>query len=232
MTTLAMLLGLMVLIPTPVDVLILQFPAKSKVSLPLGGKSKADIQRLATTTKAVIKVEGLQSPQSVRAGMNTYVAWAVSPEGSFDNLGELEIVGAKGSLEATTPFDRFALLITAEPHYLVDKPSSQIVFRNEEPRNLSGVTIKIEVGSYEYGSLPGSTDTVPTLVLEARAAFAIAAAVQMDSQDSEYRQARVALDTMEELIRRASANDVVSAAAHAAIRRSQRAAVAARQSPQ
>ena len=231
MTILTLLLGMLVLIPTTAEVLIVQFPTKSKVSLPLGGKSKADVERLATTTRTKIKMEDLRSPQSVLAGMNTYVAWAVSPEGSFDNLGELELAGAKGLLEATTRFDRFALMITAEPHYMVDRPSSQVVYRNEAPRNLAAIPLKIEVGQYEYSGLPINQELAPTLVMEARAAFAIAAAVQTDDRDdSEYRQARVAVDTMEELIRRDSSSDVIATAAHAAIRQSQRAATSARQS--
>ena len=63
--------------------------------------------------------------------------------------------------------------------------------------------------------------------MEARAAISIATSVQADKRaESEFRQARVALDTMEELVRRASAPDVVSAAAHAAIRRAQTATTA------
>ena len=230
MSITALLVGLLLLLPTPAEVVIVQFPMRAKVSLPLGGKNKADVQRLATTTKTLIKLEDLRSPQSVLAGMNTYVAWAVSPEGSFDNLGELEIAGTKGLLEATTRFDRFAILITAEPHYMVDEPSSRIVYKNESARTLPGVPLKIEVGAYEYSGLPTNTG-VPVLVMEARAAFAIASAAQADRRDeTEFRQARVALDTMEELFKRASSVEVVSAAAHAAIRQAQRAAIVARQS--
>ena len=61
--------------------------------------------------------------------------------------------------------------------------------------------------------------------------MAIAAAAQAESRaESEFRQAQVALETMEELLRRASPADVVTTAAHVAIRRAQRSAVAARQS--
>jgi hypothetical protein len=134
-------------------------------------------------------------------------------------------------LEATTRFDRFALLITVEPHYMVDQPSSRVVYKNEAPRTVPGTPMKIDVGAYNYAGLPTSSEPVPTLVMEARAAFAIATMTQTSRRDEpEFRQARVALDTMEELLKRASAADVVSSAAHAAIRQSQRAATVARQS--
>jgi hypothetical protein len=71
---------------------------------------------------------------------------------------------------------------------------------------------------------------VPPLVMQARAAMEIANAVQAPQRaEIESRNARVAIDTMEELFRRNSAPDVVSAAAHAAIRRAQLATVVARQ---
>jgi hypothetical protein len=176
-------------------------------------------------------MEGIQSPQSVWPGMNCYVVWAISPEGIFDNMGELEIDGAKASLEATTRFDRFAILVTAEPHYMVDKPGTPVVYTNEPSRDFPGVPLTVEVGAYEYANLPTPAAGVPALVMEARAAIAIAMGVQADKRaESEFRQAHVALDTMEELLRRASPPDVVAAAAHAAIRLAQLATTAARQS--
>jgi hypothetical protein len=231
MSVSALLLSLAFFLPSPAEVLIVQFSAKSRVTLPLGGKSKADVQRLATNTKIVIRLEDLRSPQSVLPGMNTYVAWAVSPEGSFDNLGELEVSGAKGHLEATTRFDRFALLITAEPHYMVDAPSARVVLKNEAERSISSAPLKIEVGAYEYSGLPTNPGSVPVLVMEARAAFAIAAAAHANRRDDpEFRQALVTLEAMEELFKRTSPADVISAAANAAIRQGQRAAKSARQS--
>lgn len=224
MNIVGLLLGVLLFLPTSVEVIVLQFPMKARVSVPLGGKNKADVQRLATVTKAAIRLEELRSPQTVLAGMNTYVAWAVSPEGTFDNLGELEISGTKGLLEATTPFDRFAILITVEPHYMVDKPGARIVYKNEAARSVAGVPMNVEVGAYSYSGLPTSAEAVPVLVMEARAAFAIAAAAQAGQRDeTEFRQARVALETMEELFKRGSSADVVAAAAHAAIRQAQRA---------
>jgi hypothetical protein len=204
---------------------------KTKVSLSLGGKNKADVERAGTVAKVSIQMEGLQPPGSQAAWMNTYVVWAVSPEGSFDNLGELEIAGTKGSLVATTRFDRFAILVTAEPHYMVDKPNAPVIFKNETPRGFPAVPVPVEVGSYEYRNLPENRSSEAALVMEARAAHAIALSVTADRRaDAEFRQAKAALDTMEELVTRGSPPDVIASAAHAAIRRGQRATTLARQS--
>ena len=231
MTLPAILLSLLFLLPSKADVLIVQFPVKGKVSLSLGEKAKAEVERTGTVTKVAIQVEDLKAPASVLAGMNTYVAWAVSPEGNFDNLGELELSGTKGSLEATTRFDRFSIMITAEPHYMVDRPGAPFLYKNQAVRSVTSFPLIIEVGTYEYSSLPKGAPDVPALVMEARAAIAIAASAQAESRaESEFRQAQVAIETMEELFRRASPVDVVTPAAHAAIRRAQRAVFAARQS--
>src|SRR5262245_11352341 len=111
------LLSLFLVSPPSTEVPVVQFPLKSKISLSLGGKNKADVERAGTVSKVSIQMDGLEPPQSVVPRMNTYVVWVVSPEGTFENLGELEISGTKATLVATTRFDRFGILITPEPHY-------------------------------------------------------------------------------------------------------------------
>jgi hypothetical protein len=212
------------------DLLVVQFPSKGKTALSLGMKAKAEVERTGTVTRVLIQLDDVRPPQSFLAGMNTYVAWAVSPEGSVDNLGELGISKTKGLLLATTQFDRFAILITAEPHYMVDKPSAAILYKNEASRSVANVPLKLEVGAYDYVGLPKAAGAVPSLVMEARAAVAIASAALAESRaEYEFRQAKVSLDTMEELFMRASPPDVVAGSAHETIRRAQRAVTAARQ---
>jgi hypothetical protein len=216
---------------TTADVTVVQFPPKGRVNLSLGGKSKAEVERLPTVTRVSVQLEGLLSPQGSKGEMNCYVVWAVSPENTFDNLGELAVNGAKGTLEATTRFDRFAILVTGEPHQMVDKPSARVIYKNEPSREFPGVPITIEVGTYDYSGVPATVSGVPPLMAEARAALAIATLAQAGTRaEAEFRQAKVASDTMEELARRVSPADVVDSAALAAIRRAQRATIAALQS--
>jgi len=216
---------------TTADVTVVQFPVKGRVSLSLGPKNKAEVERLATVTRVSVQVEGLLSTQGSKGEMNCYVVWAVSPENTFDNLGELSVNGAKGALEATTRFDRFAILVTAEPHQMVDKPSSRVIYKNESSREFPGIPLTIEVGTYDYSGVPATVSGVPPLMAEARAALAIATLAQAATRaEPEFRQAKVASDTMEELARRVSPADVVDSAALAAIRRAQRATMAALQS--
>ena len=231
MMTTALLLSLMLLPVTPTEVTVVQFPARGKASVSMGTKSKADVERNGTVTRVTVQLDGLALPHTVLAGMNSYVVWAVSPEGLFDNMGEVELDGAKGNLEATTLFDRFAILVTTEPHYMVDKPGAKVVYKNAAPRDFISVPATVEVGAYEYPGLQNNATGMPSLVMQARAAIAIATAVQAPQRAAgEFRQARVALETMEEFFRRGSPPDVVASAAHAVIRSASIATTTARQS--
>jgi len=53
----------------------------------------------------------------LRAGILTYVLWAISPEGRADNLGELVLDGQKSKVDVTEQLQAFALIVTAEPYF-------------------------------------------------------------------------------------------------------------------
>jgi hypothetical protein len=225
----ALLLSLLILAPVTAEVSILEFPPRSKVSLSMGERNRVEVERAGTVARVSIRMEGLKPPYRAVEGMNSYVTWAVSPEGSFDNLGALVISGSKGTLQATTRFDRFGLIVTAEPHHMVDRPSSRILCKNDVPRGASAVSTTVG-GFYEYLRLPENHDEAPPLVMEARAAMAIASAFfAFRRAEREYRQAKAAFDTMEELLTRNSSPEVLSGAANAAIRQAQQAVIVARQ---
>src|SRR5437870_7694488 len=96
-------------------------PLNSAVKITFAPSGKAELKREGTVTLIKIEVDQLRPPA---APLNTYVVWAVSPEGIFENLGELQINRNKGTFDGTTRFTQFGLLITAEPHYMIDRPSS------------------------------------------------------------------------------------------------------------
>ena len=215
-----------------VEVVIVGLPAKGDVGLELAPAGKADIERTVTVSRVKIEIDRLPPPQNVKPGMNTYVVWTVSPEGTFENIGEMGIAGGKGRLEATTRLDQFAILITAEPHHMVDRPSAAVAYRNLSPRadNVRRESVSVPIGDYDYAELqaaiPSSEAGLPA---EARAGFQIAAAAQAERlAPAELRLARIALDTMEEMLKRAAPMDVVAPAANESIRKSQRAFVTAR----
>lgn len=96
-----------------------------------------------TGTKVLISLENLPRPYELGAAYTTYVLWAITPEGQIDRLGELKYRSGtvfqdpKG--EFTTPLQTFALIVTAEPHYLVKQPSQAIILENVQPPGTSNV---------------------------------------------------------------------------------------------
>ncbi len=215
------------------EVTVISLPAKADLTVAMSPAGKADIKRDGTLSNVRVEIERLQPSTSAGANLFSYVVWAVSPEGVFENLGELSISGDKGRLEATTRFDQLAIVVTAEPHYMVDRPSSIVVYRNQAPRDISlrRVNVQVEVGAYDYSSLEVSSEgAAQSLVRQARSAFQIALNAKADRwAESEFRSARIALDTMEEMLKRSTPMDIVYPMASEAVRRSQLAFNAARE---
>jgi hypothetical protein len=214
------------------NVVVVTVP-KGSVTIPLEPSGKAELKRDGTVTRVKIELERLVPPLVSGPAYNTYVAWSVSPEGSYENIGELDLDKNKGRLEATTRFGQVGILVTAEPHYMVDRPSAAVVSRSQNPKSddVRRVNVSIIVGTYDYSAVATSTTaTLPILVLEARAAMQIAKSNEADRwAETEYRQAVVASDTMEEMVSRASPIDIVAQSAHEAIRRAQQAVTTARE---
>jgi outer membrane protein OmpA-like peptidoglycan-associated protein len=59
-----------------------------------------------------------------------YVLWAVTPDGTVENLGEViaDKKSASGSLQASTGKKTFALMVTAEPFATVARPTELVMF--------------------------------------------------------------------------------------------------------
>lgn len=119
--------------PTKVDL-------KGTVLLPdLKGEATVDPRRGNLTVDA--KLKKLPDPSRFGAQYLTYVLWAVTPDGRATNLGEL--IGNhsdKANLMATTQFQTFGLIVTAEPYYSVTRPSNVVVAENAiRPDTIGGV---------------------------------------------------------------------------------------------
>ena len=93
------------------------------------GTAKVKTKAGVTTIKA--KFEHLPAASSFGEACLTYVLWAVSPEGQAANLGELPISKkGKAKLTVTEQLPAFGLMVTAEPHFAVTRPSDALVLRN------------------------------------------------------------------------------------------------------
>jgi hypothetical protein len=213
-----------------VDLDVVTLPLTNDIKVVLTPAGRADLKRDGTISQIKIDIDRIASPKTL-GPYNTYVLWAVSPEGVFDNLGELQTNGNKGQISATTRFGQFGILITAEPHFMVDRPSSAIAYRAEVPKTeVRRKTVPIDVGVYDYSALASITTAgVQGWVGQARAAFQISKAVGADRlAPEEFRNAQVAIGSLEELVTRAVPAEILWPAVNEAIGLSQRAATAAR----
>ncbi len=108
-------------------------------------KGEAKVKRSTRSgTKIELSVEKMPRPFELGAGYATYVLWAISPTGQADNLGEIKRSGLffiDSKITVTTPLQTFALIITAEPHFLVTRPSQTIMFENLYPVASNGKPI-------------------------------------------------------------------------------------------
>ena len=68
-----------------------------------------------------------------------YVLWAVQPDGTVENLGEIvaDKKSASGTLQAYTGKKTFALMVTAEPFATVTHPTELVVFVSGEVQGIN-----------------------------------------------------------------------------------------------
>lgn len=122
------------------------YPLDQTVSLKFRGTKRlprlngeAKVKRSGRrNTRVEMSIEDLPRAYELGSIYTTFVLWAISPEGRADNLGELKRSGSMfidTKIDVTTPLQTFALLVTAEPHYLVRTPSRMVVLENLPPRN-------------------------------------------------------------------------------------------------
>jgi outer membrane protein OmpA-like peptidoglycan-associated protein len=113
------------------------------------GEAKVNSLTGKTTISADFK--GLTPANGFGPEYLTYVLWAISADGRPQNLGELELSGNKASLNVTTGFQAFGMIVTAEPYYAVSQPSDVVVLKNVFNDQTDGVQQQVNV---HYQLLP------------------------------------------------------------------------------
>lgn len=178
-------------------------------------KGEAKLKRTSRNgTEIELSVSKMPRPFELGAGYATYILWAVSPDGQIDNLGEIKRRGFfefDSKISVTTPLQTFALIITAEPHFLVRRPSQAIMLENLSPYSPTGKTIATTRAIQYFGN---SSDffrdartpeiaeidysKTPSTILQAKQAVALAryAGAERDAGD-EYQQASTLLQNAE-----------------------------------
>ncbi|HEX8558465.1 MAG TPA: OmpA family protein [Pyrinomonadaceae bacterium] len=128
------------------ETVAVSYPLEQTVSLKFRGTTRlprlsgsAKVKRTGRrNTRVEMNIDNLPRAFELGSVYTTYVLWAISPEGRADNLGELKRSGSQfidTKVDVTTPLETFALIVTAEPHYLVRSPSRMVVLENLPPRD-------------------------------------------------------------------------------------------------
>jgi outer membrane protein OmpA-like peptidoglycan-associated protein len=172
-------------------------------------KGEAEVKSEDGRTHIRLKMNELDHPQRLGALYTTYILWAVAPEGQAENLVSLPVKDDI-RIDATTSFQTFGLIVTAEPHSAVKLPSPIIVAENALRKGTKG---EIESSRIEYRGAPGDLYVIstsskpigadfktPLLVLGARRAVEIAQlAGAQRFAEAELREAEVKLGTLEQI---------------------------------
>lgn len=198
-------------------------------------KGDARIKRTSRNgTEIELSVSKMPRPFELGAGYATYVLWAISPEGQVDNLGEIRRRGFfefDSRISVTTPLQTFALIITAEPHFLVRRPSQEIMLENLSPYTATGKVITTTPSIQYFGN---SSDyfrdsrtpeiaemdysKTPSTILQAKQAIALAkfAGADRDAVE-ELREAEALLQNAEASWKAGRDEELVDIAARKAV---------------
>jgi outer membrane protein OmpA-like peptidoglycan-associated protein len=101
------------------------------------GEAKVEAKKSGTDVE--LKVQGLPQPTTLGSEFLTYVLWAVTPDGSTTNLGEIFIdKNGEGKMNTTAQSQTFAMAVTVEPYSLVALPNEVVVLVNDTKKNTKG----------------------------------------------------------------------------------------------
>src|SRR3954447_17118730 len=121
------------------------YPLDQTIEVPFHGttrlprlKGSARVRRQGRRgTRVELNIDNLPRAYELGGIYTTYVLWAISPDGHVDNLGEIKRSGSSfvnSKLDVTTPLQTFAMILTAEPHFLMKVPSRMVVMENLPPQ--------------------------------------------------------------------------------------------------
>jgi outer membrane protein OmpA-like peptidoglycan-associated protein len=172
------------------------YPLDQLVEVPFHGttrlprlKGTARVRRQGRRgTRVELNIDNMPRPYELGGAYTTFVLWAISPDGHVDNLGEIKRSGSgiiDSKIDVTTPLQNFALIVTAEPHFLVHAPSRMVVLENQKPftRDSQVETVPVQYigNSSDYfrdASVPTIAETdfrdIPNALLGARQAINLA----------------------------------------------------------
>ena len=104
-------------------------PVVRTAATPARARFDASVRYADGQAKAKVGYKGMEPAILFGGDISSYVVWAVTRDGAVENLGELVVDASNdsGSNEFSTGKKQFALMITAEPYYLVGRPGELVI---------------------------------------------------------------------------------------------------------
>ena len=202
---------------------VMKFQLRSTDRLP-DAAGEVRVERRGGMTEIEVHLDSLKPASLFGGDYNTYVLWIVPPRGPAENAGEFPLDGNRTSLRTSTEARTFALLVTAEPHYLVSTPSPFVVLENPSEAGAQLVTYQPIEGVYNFvrSSLADVKKARGEVHTEVRQAFT---AVRLAQRAEAVRfapealqEAQHALDQTLDLWRRRVDRSEIAAQARATVR--------------
>ena len=157
-----------------VPLAVIQFPERSGIDVTLDASSRvipaeAEAEVKYRDGQADVEVEAKKLPPAIlfAGDVTSYVVWAVSRDAVAENLGELIVKNNKADTRFRTGQKEFAILVTAEPYALVQKPSDLVCFTSVPPKPAKARSMSItfsafaptpRIGNPQIGSMSFSGD--------------------------------------------------------------------------
>ena len=198
-------------------------PLRSTERLP-DAAGEAKVERKGGTTEVEVHLDAMKPASLFGGDYNTYVLWVVPPGGRAENLGELQLDGERATLAASTDATSFAVLVTAEPHFLVNAPSAFVVLENRPARQAPGIRYQLLEGVYNFerSSLDDVKPAKGRVHTEVKQAFTAVRLAQRAGAarfaPEELNEAQRALDETFDLWRRRVDRMEIATQAHETIR--------------
>ena len=170
-------------------------------------QGKARVQNKQGVTHIEGELSKLEPALNFGGPYLTYVLWAITPEGSANNLGEVVVDGTSAKIKASTNLQSFGLIVTAEPYFAIAIPSEIVVMENiilpGTLGKIEAVDAKYELlerGKYEAGVFEQFKldPKLPLELYQARNAARIGAWLQIDKYATEsWAKAQIELKNAE-----------------------------------
>jgi outer membrane protein OmpA-like peptidoglycan-associated protein len=146
------------------NTIAITYPLDQTIEVPFRGTTRlprlrgdAKVRRQGRRgTRVVLDIDNMPRAYELGGAYTTFVLWAISPDGHVDNLGEIKRSGSMvidSKIDVTTPLQTFALIVTAEPHFLVQVPSRMVVLENIRP-----VTRDVEIAAVPVQYIGNTSD--------------------------------------------------------------------------